>query len=335
MFKYSFFIFFYIYNSITSNTNFKSFIPDSYRFFLVVTNYIIGKDDSFIRDLNISTQCYDHLNKSFFINNRSMSSDSHPYYQKLFFYSSHNKNDLSSYSECINTKFRYETENFTYLTLLIDDNKSLYDVLTTNNGTSAYLIGLCFIYSCTIDDYQLIVKKGMDYLNITGFNNINNESEINNSSANTQPDVKIYILNDQNRSEGFLKFLELLPFIIILIHIIFAIFNSIPIYCYKFIIYIIYCNFSQKPNQAKNPKLTPLKKVKKKKMKITNKNIKSSDEKKETNKSFTSMNDYVTKSIDLLYNVSDNFTALTELKKQNDITNDGGLSYVNGIKEFQ
>ena len=340
MFKYSFFIFFYIYNSITSNTNlnllrnFKSFIPEPYKFFELVTYYIIGKDDSFISDLNISAQCYDQLNKSFFINNRSMSSDSHPYYQKLFFYSSHNKNDLSSYSECINTKFRYETEKFTYLTLLIDDNKSLYDVLTTNNGTSAYLIGLCFIDSCTIDDYQLIVKKGMDFLNITGFNNINNESDINNTGVNIQPDIKIYILNDQNRSEGFLKFLELLPFIIILIHIIFAIFNSIPIYCYKFIISILYCNFSQKPNQVKNPKLTPLKKIKKKKAKNTNtsKNIKSTDEKKEANKNFTSMNDYVSKSIDLLYNVSDNFTALTELKKQNAITNDGGLSYVNGIK---
>ena len=190
-------------------------------------------------------------------------------------------------------------------------------MLTTNNGTSAYLIGLCFIDSCTIDDYQLIVKKGMDYLNITGFNN-NNESDINNTSVNTQPDLKIYILNDQNRSEGFLKFLELLPLIIIFIHIIFAIFNSIPIYCYKLIIYILYCNctFNQKPKQLKNPKLTPLKKIKKKKMKNTNKNAKSTEEKKESNKSFNSMNDYVTKSIDLLYNVSDNFTALTEFKKQ-------------------
>jgi hypothetical protein len=262
-----------------------------------------------------------------------MSPDSHPYYQKLFYYSSQNKNDLSSYSECINTKFRNEIENFTYLTLLIDDNKSLYDVLTTNNGTSAYLIGLCFIDSCTIDDYQLIVKKGMDYLNITGFNN-NNESDINNTSINNQPDVKIYILNDQNRAEGFLKFLELLPFIIIFIHIIFATFNSIPIYCYKLVIYILFCNcnFNQKSNQVKNPKLVPLKKVKKKKMKNISKNMKSNEDKKESNKSFTSMNDYVTKSIDLLYNVSDNFTALTELKKQNVITNDGGLSYINGIK---
>ena len=339
MLKYSIFIFFNIYNSITSNDklnllqNFKSFIPESYKFFLEVTNYIIGKNDSFIRDLNISSQCYAQLNRSFFIDNKSMSPDSHPYYQKLFYYSSQNKNDLSSYSECINTKFRNEIENFTYLTLLIDDNKSLYDVLTTNNGTSAYLIGLCFIDSCTIDDYQLIVKKGMDYLNITGFNN-NNESDINNTSVNTQPDLKIYILNDQNRSEGFLKFLELLPLIIIFIHIIFAIFNSIPIYCYKLIIYILYCNctFNQKPNQLKNPKLTPLKKIKKKKMKNTNKNAKSTEEKKESNKSFNSMNDYVTKSIDLLYNVSDNFTALTEFKKQNVITNDGGLSYINGIK---
>ena len=343
MFKYSFFIFFYIYNLIASNDklnllqNFKSFIPESYKFFLEVTNYIIGKDDSFIRELNISTQCYDHLNKSFFINNKSISPDSHPYYQKLFYYSSHNKNDLSSYSECINTRFRYETEDFTYLTLLIDDNKSLYDVLTTNNGTSAYLIGLCFIDSCTIDDYQSIVKKGMEYLNITGFNN-NNESEINNTSNNTQPDVKIYILNDRNKSEGFLKFLELLPFIIIFIHIIFALFNSIPIYCYKLIIYILYCNcnFNQKPNQVRNSKLTPLKKIKKKKIKNASKLQKTSEEKKEekkeANKSFTSMNDYVTKSIDLLYNISDNFTALTELKKQNVITNDGGLSYINGIK---
>jgi len=339
MFKYSIIVFFYIYNSIASDDklnllqNFKSFIPESYRFFLEVTNYIIGKNDSFIKDLNISNQCYDHLIKSFFIGNKSISTDSYPYYQKLFFYSSQIKNDLSSYSECINTKFRYEEENFTYLTLLIDDNKSLYDVLTTNNGTSAYLIGLCFIDSCTIDDYYLIVKQGMDYLNITGFNN-NNVSNINNTSNNSQPDVTIYILNDNNRAEGFLKFLELLPFIIIFIQIFFATFNSIPLYCYKFFMYIIYCNFNPKPNQVKNPKLTPLKKIKKKKIKneTKTKSQKQLEEKKESNKNYISINDYITKSIDLLYNISDNFTALTELKKQNDITNDGGLSYVNGIK---
>ena len=75
MLKYSIFIFFNIYNSITSNDklnllqNFKSFIPESYKFFLEVTNYIIGKNDSFIRDLNISSQCYAQLNRSFFLKN--------------------------------------------------------------------------------------------------------------------------------------------------------------------------------------------------------------------------------------------------------------------------
>ena len=113
----------------------------------------------------------------------------------------------------------------------------------------------------------------------------------------------------------------------------FAIFNSIPIYCYKLIIYILYCKYNQKSNQVKNPKLTPLKRIKKKKIKTNNhRDSKPPEEKKELKKNFNSINDNVIKSIDLLYNVSDNFTALTELRKQNDITNDGGLSYVNGIK---
>ena len=62
--------------------------------------------------------------------------------------------------------------------------------------------------------------------------------------------------------------------------------------------------------------------------------MKESEKNKESNASNLSSlpNDNILKSIELLYDISNNFSSLIELKKQNEITNDGGLSYINGIK---
>ena len=43
-------------------------------------------------------------------------------------------------------------------------------------------------------------------------------------------------------------------------------------------------------------------------------------------------NGNIMKSLELLYDITNNFQSLFELKKQNEITNDGGLAYINGIK---
>ena len=126
--------------------------------------YILGDDDSFLDNLDLSEQCYEQLTNSFFQYHMSISISSFPYYQKLFLDSSRNKNDLTSYSDCIdrpidNNIGTKELVNFTYLTVLVDDKKSLYDMLTENKGISEFLIGLCIIDKCEIDDYKKLFKR--------------------------------------------------------------------------------------------------------------------------------------------------------------------------------
>ena len=341
MYKFSFFIFLSVYHLIIASSNKKinkllgyddDEDHDSFYLFYHIVNYLIGWDDSFIKDLDLSEQCRSQLENSFFINNWSMSYYSFPYYQKLYYHSSKTKNDLTLYDECVNYEvdaydyYDFEIENFTFITVLIDDKKSLYDVMTSNSGSSAYLLGICFIDNCTMDDYKKIVNRGMTYLNLTENENKNNT-------------VKIFRVDDNIKSKGFAKFMELLPFIIICIHIIFIMFNFIPKYLYKIIMFIFFCKTSPKSGMSNSERISKLKEglakksSKGKKNKIEKDKTKSLNrEKKNSTFSVTSNNDNLYKSFNFLYNIKNNFTSLIEFKKQNEITNDGGLSYINGIK---
>jgi hypothetical protein len=266
------------------------------------------------------------LNKSFFQNKMSMSFNSFPYYRKLYFHSSKNKNDLSTYYDCITNEvesyidYEFVKENFTFFTVLIDDKKSLYDIMTSNNGSSAYLLGLCFIDNCNMDDYKILMNQGLAYFNLT---------------LNENATMKIFRMDDNIKSKGFIKFLELIPFIIICIHISFIIFKFIPVYLYKLILFIFCCkSFNDSANSI--DRISKLKeglnnKSKEKKSR-NSKNKVSEKEKKSSRLSGSSSKDNVIKSFDFLYDITNNFTSLMELKKQNEITNDGGLSYINGIK---
>ena len=307
---------------------------ESFNLFRTTFIYLIGEDDSFIKDLNLSEQCNFQLENSFFQYGMSMATTSYPYYKKLFYDSSKYKNDFSSYSNCINNKVEaypgyYQIQNFTYLRILIDDNKSLYDILTTNSGTSAYLIGLCFVDNCKKKDYKKIIRKALTTLNLTN----QNDEDINKTNINNDkyPEIKIFTINDNRKSKGFIKFVQYLPFIIICIHIFFVIFNSIPIYFYKLFLYIFCCKSSKKSliiYRTKKVKNNLINKSEKKAQKLLEKN----KEKNTSILSNSSTNDNILKSFELLYDISNNFSSLIELKKQNEITNDGGLSYINGIK---
>jgi hypothetical protein len=230
MYKLLIFIIFIIYalsislNDINLLKNFQDLNDSDLYIFNILRSiivYIIGEDDSFLDNLELSEQCYDKMTKSFFQYHMTISVDSFPYYQKLFLDSSRNKNDLASYSDCIeDIKVDHDINkkvNFTYLTVLIDSKNSLYDMLTKKSGVSEFLIGLCFIDDCEIEDYKKIIKKAMNYLNITRDSSLN-ETE-NKDRIDTR--IKIYRMNDSAKAKGFVKFLELLPFIIICLQIIF------------------------------------------------------------------------------------------------------------------
>ena len=146
MFNYLLYFIFFINYSIILNNPLNSLqdleieISDDYAFniFRSIVIYLIGRDNSFINDLNLSDQCHQQLKNSLFQFNMSLSVSSYSYYKKIMLHSSRIKNDLSSYSECINNQIdnyigNNPVTNFTFLTVLIDDNKSLYDILTSNN----------------------------------------------------------------------------------------------------------------------------------------------------------------------------------------------------------
>ena len=344
MFIYLFYYIFFINYSIISNNPLNSLqeldieISDDYAFniFRSIVIYLIGRDDSFIDNLNLSDQCHQHLKNSLFQFDMSLSVSSYTYYKKIFLHSSRNKNDLSSYSDCINNPIdnyigNNPVTNFTFLTVLIDDNKSLYDLLTSNKGVSSFLIGICFIDNCTINDYQKIIKKSMIYLNLTKEENELNET---NDASEVGLGIKIYKMNDNKKSEGFIKFLEWLPFIIMFIHFFFVLFNSIPVYFYKIIIFVFCCKdtnntlLSSRPSKLKNNLINKKSKIKK----APQKELKERKERNTSSLSYISTEDNIIKSLELLYNINNNFASLIELKKQNEITNDGGLSFINGIK---
>ena len=343
-------IFFIIYNSIKSNNlpneksspKIKEFINDndSLEFLTQIVHNIFGPYDIFLYGLDLSAQCYQNLVQSFFQYGLSISVSSYPYYKKLLLHSSQNKNDLSTYSYCIKNSIEdyrgyYLVRNFTYLIVLIDDNKSLYEMLIDNNNASSYLMGLCFIDGCNKNDYKAIIEKGMEYLNLVKESNAYNMISKNTNNIK-KPELKIYMINENNKSEGFIKFLEILPFIIIFIQIIFAVFSSIPINFYKFILYVVCCKYNKKSSSKNSSKLkNNLIKKKIAKAKNTNKQNKLSEMERiesDSSLSLKTNNDKIIKSLDLLYNTSNNFKSLMELKKQNEITNDGGIAYINGIK---
>ena len=358
MFKYYFFISFSIYHLISTNSNIFNALQnpnkiigyyDTYSLFRSVITYYIGWNDYILKYLNISNECSSQLKKSFFQDTMSISYGSFGYYKKLYLHSSKSKNDLSTYLDCINIgvenfmiyNYYYDIQNFTYFTILIDDKKSLYDILTTNKGTSAFLFGLCFIDNCTMEDYKNIIGKGLTLLNLTNkVSNSNNDKDevANNTNVDDETEIKVYKITDNIKSEGFIKFLEFLPFIIVIIHLIFIIFNFIPIYFYRFILYVFFCQSSQRLSH-KTERLSKLKESLNKSKEKKNKNsknkvkdIEKEKDRKTSSLSYVSNRDNVTKSFELLYNINNNFTFLTEFKKQNEITNDGGLSYINGIK---
>ena len=130
-------------------------------------------------------------------------------------------------------------------------------------------------------------------------------------------------MKDSEKSKGFVKFLELLPFIIVCLQLIFILFNSLPMYVYKCFLYVFCCKNTENHNKNRNT--------------MSNQKNKSRNSRKQfsLNQSYlslSSINENIVKSFELLFNISNNLTALIEMKKQNEITNDGGLSYINGIK---
>ena len=142
MFRYNIIILFLLYkyaisnelNSLESSENFKN-----------LTNSLIDYFDFNISNVNISMECTN------LINNPTSK------IKKFYLGSSLNKNDINTYSSCINYYEGDVSNNLTYLTVFLNKNKTLYNVLNERDEEADFLTGICFIDGCKEDEYKEIL----------------------------------------------------------------------------------------------------------------------------------------------------------------------------------
>ena len=313
MFKYNALVFLIFYKFVFLKTFYSNDIED--KKLQLVTN-IINYFNFFNNDIINNYSCIKKLSKN------------PSYFERLYFGSSLNKNDINTDISCINEYESGQNKDFKYLTVLINKDKSLYDVLTMPETASEYLTGLCFIKGCDENQYKTIVLNVINKV-------YNNHQEIfNNTHLNLKEDkfsaddIEIYTF-DNNESNAFVSFLEYIPFIIIITHIFFVLFSNLPIFIINSILFIFCC----KKNQFKKVKTkSELKRISKLKSEqrnstkaINNERISSSPIVQENNETFQ-------KSLDIIYNVDLSFTSLTSYQKHSEILKNSGISYINGIK---
>ena len=317
-----------------------------------ITKQLRLNNSSLLENLSISDTCKRQFNNSFFNEDDYIN-----YYRKLIIDSSLNKNNIYSYYNCINKK--YNNSSFKYLTVLVNGDQTIYDVLNTKNiNSSSYLIGLCIVDGCANDEYKKIILKIIEhYANLNNLkeNNINNTNNYtiynndtnsndtkNNDNNNINADkylvseIEIFTLNDKvDKSKSLIKFFEYLPCIIILVHLFFAIFNRLPLYLYNFCQCIFCCKRENKipsrESKLSNYSYNLLKKNDKNKIKKQSYNPVNSDRNPSAISLFSNADNFQ-KSIYLLFDISKNLSSIIVYRKQSEISNDSGLSFNNGIK---
>jgi hypothetical protein len=217
--------------------------------------------------------------------------------------------------------------------IFINDGKTIYNSLDKNENLSNYLVGLCIIDGCSIEDYKNIILKAMNKFNIikdTENNNIKNSSS--NDLKLTTDDIIIEIYsfneNENNDSNKFILFLQYLPVIIIILHIIFELFNFIPIFLCDLFLFIFCCR-TMKKNSINSRSNTIMKMEN-----LGKQGINPIDSEKDLpDLDILSNADIFHKSIEILYGgINQNFSSLTINKKQSKIIHSSGLSYINGLK---
>ena len=296
-----------------------------------IYKYLGFKNSTNFDDLNLNQECKNNFTLSIFNEDTSINEYS---YNKFYIDSSNNK-DIHSYQNCLAKN--NQNINYTYLTVLINGNKKVYDTFFQKNNLSrGYLIGLCIFEGCTTSEYKNIILKSMELLNLTNSDKNNNNSILNNNNTNNSEDdnyfiseIEIYNLNCKT-SKGLKKHLEYLPFYIIIIHIFFIIFNNGPLYLYNIFAFIFCCKRYIIPIRSNKSSNHSLKKKEKKSGQGTLNPLTSI--RNPSISSLISNIDNFQKSVNLLYNINRNFSSLVVYKKQSEITNDSGLSYISGMK---
>ena len=315
---FSFILYEYVSLKSSNNNNIGEKKPE---FITNIINYFNFFDNDIIKNYS----CIKSL-----INNPS-------YIEQLYFGSSFNKNDINTKASCINEYDSSQNEDFIYLNILVNKKKSLYDVLTMSETASEYITGLCFIKGCNEAQYKEILLNLMNnvynvkhIINNTYSDFIKNNNKQNKFSEN---DLEIYTFENIGQNYNFfnilLTILEYIPFIIIILHIFFVTFSSLPIYIINCTLFIFCCKKKQVRKLSRKSELKRISKLsnssKQQNQPIDNDRIPSST-------TINSNSEILQKSVDILYNIDLNFTSLSSYQKHSQIINNIGIMYINGLK---
>lgn len=324
MLKFSIIFLVLLYNVVSLNSQYNNIQTSKETLILSLFNYF---EFDFFDNVTISKYpCLKELKNDF------------SKFEIIYYSSSLNKNDINTYKSCINYNETIGNYNLIYLTALMNQKKSLYDVLTMKETKSEYLTGICFMKGCKEEDYQQLLLNIMNKVFDTNDTNIKNDTNItlsenddniNKANKFSEDDIKIYIFDSNKKDNVIITILELLPFIFISIYIFIALLyffeEHFIISCFSFLC----C----KRNQLKKIKTrTTLNRI----SKLKSENAKSSPN--EIISRFSSISeakynsDNFLKSLDILFNIEINFTSLSSYQRRSQLTNNTGSSYINGLK---
>ncbi len=287
------------YNPIENFADNSSDISDIF-FSMIQVSKDILKDK--LKNITLEDKCLNLIEKTYLLDDKNKTNINKLmlYYMKIFLDSSKNKNDISTFNDCMRKRYGYnlsenEINHFSYLLTFID--KRNRDEIDLKSDTT-YLFGVCAVHDkingCSDEDYEKILK-----------------SIISDFLEEIQPkknEITLFSFEDYTK-EYYYKFFSLnqIPLYFIILHFIFFIFKK---YILKF--FRLICLSGNKEKEDKNRKNS----VK----------IKQSFQSNQTKK----IN--YQKIIDSVFSISKNIEILFNKDKEQDINNDNGISYIKGMK---
>ena len=309
-------------------------------FYELIIESLSSTNITSIKNLKINEKCVSKLNITYFSTNNYTDDNwknkrnidkALYYYSKLFLSSSKNKNDLGIPEKCQTNNDKDFTdlklsEGITYISVLLEKGNSFYKLLKNNNNDfDAYnFFGLCIVDGCEKSDYIQLISNVINKIKYEKLEN-NQMIEYNNK------DISIYYLKNKINKEIIIKkIFKFIPFIIISIHILFVLFNFIPSFLYNSFISI----FFGESNRKKQKGNIKIKRVlsKDKGQLVQNDANYSINSLNSSSLSFSSNFDKVNEMINILYNIDKNFISLKIKRQDDDVVNNSGLSYINGLK---
>ena len=248
------------------------------------------------KNKNISEECFNDLN--YYVNNKDENIKNY-FILKLLLDSSKNKNDLSTFDQCMTKKYKFinnsDSLNSTFFVLSLDKTENdLYKKYSTSFEKNWYLAGFCIINNNKCSEKEIILFiKVFD-------RNFNYAFDLDNSS------FQLFIINKNEKNIYSNIYFNLIPLIIVIIIILLSFFQ-------KYLLKIFNCCFKKE-------------------------NLKLDDDDEETDnisrQSLSERKLYPEKLIELknCFVFKQNFWEIFNLKKMTtDFNNFNGLFYIRGL----